>query len=84
MSLQIGCFPRRKSLLDLFLVKEVVHIHFCIWFAHGASGGYGNYVPSLKGTVILEKTVLVIYKIYDLILRMSRMEREHQKRQCIT
>ncbi len=35
-------------------------------------------VPRLKGTAILEKTVLVICKIYDVILCMSKVEREHK------
>ncbi len=47
----------------------------------GPNGGgchQGVMCPVKKGTVILEKTVLVIYKIYDVILRTSKVEREHK------
>ncbi len=40
--------------------------------------------PAKKRTEILEKTVLVIYKIFGVTLCMSRTEREHQKRQRLT
>ncbi len=35
-------------------------------------------VQSLKGTAILEKAVLVINKIYDVILRTFKVERENK------
>ncbi len=55
----------KTALPGASVIVDKIFYYFFLLFIIGNLyfGGYGNYVPSLKGTVILEKTVLVIYKI---------------------